>query len=269
MADRPDLGPEASARANRIGWDAYAREYLTEHSHDLGGTDGIGFIWGPEGLSEQEARFLGPSGGLRGRRVLEVGAGAGQCSRWLAAHEGALCVASDISADMVAAGRELAQRVPVENVAYAEADAGRLPVTDESFDLIFTAHGGYAFLPDLLEPFREAHRVLRPSGRFVFSLPHPIRWMFPDAPGVEGLTAMRSYFDSEPYAEFDDNGTVVYVEHHHTLDHTLTALIDAGFVLDLCQEIRWPKDRNQQWGGWGPVTGAIYPRTLVLGGRKL
>jgi 2-polyprenyl-3-methyl-5-hydroxy-6-metoxy-1,4-benzoquinol methylase len=39
-----------------------------------------GFVWGPEGFTEAEAGILGD---LAGRDVLEVGSGAGQCSRWV------------------------------------------------------------------------------------------------------------------------------------------------------------------------------------------
>ena len=35
---------------------------------------------------------------------------------------------------------------------------------------------------------REVARVLRPGGRWVFSVTHPMRWAFPDDPGPEGLT---------------------------------------------------------------------------------
>ena len=45
---------------------------------------------------------------------------------------------------------------------------------------------------------REVFRVLRPGGRWVFSVTHPMRWIFLDDPGEGGLIAVHSYFDRAP-----------------------------------------------------------------------
>lgn len=60
-------------------------------------------------------------------------------------------------------------------------------------------------------------RILRPGGRWVFSVNHPMRWMFPDDPGPAGLTVSIPYFSRTPYRETDDDGIVTYVEHHRTI----------------------------------------------------
>ncbi len=64
---------------------------------------------------------------------------------------------------------------------------------------------------------REVARVLRPGGRWVFAVNHPMRWMFSDDPGPDGLTVTQSYFDRTPYVEVDAAGVPTYVEHHRTL----------------------------------------------------
>src|SRR5919107_1345304 len=56
----------------------------------------------------------------------------------------------------------------------------------------------------LLEVGAEVARVLRPGGRWVFSVTHPLRWAFSDDPTREGLTVRRSYFDRRPYVETDE-----------------------------------------------------------------
>ena len=80
---RRHLSDSVTIRANRGWWDANADEYQAEHGAFLGDDR---FVWCPEGLDEAEARLLGTD--LAGKRVLEVGAGAAQCSRWLAASGG-------------------------------------------------------------------------------------------------------------------------------------------------------------------------------------
>ena len=93
-AGRTAAGHDETVRANRSWWDAEAGAYYAEHGAFLGDAD---LVWGPEGLREAEAGLLGP---LAGRRVLEVGAGAAQGSRY-AAGRGATVVATDLSAGML------------------------------------------------------------------------------------------------------------------------------------------------------------------------
>ena len=75
--ERRSVSEEESRHANGPDWDRYADEYQATHGGFLGDT---GFVWGPEGLREEDARVLGE---VDGRDVLELGSGAGQCSRWV------------------------------------------------------------------------------------------------------------------------------------------------------------------------------------------
>lgn len=237
-------------------WDTHAGEYLAEHGDTLGTDD---FLWCPEGLYERDAHLLGP---LAGRDVLEVGAGAAQCSRWCAA-QGARVVATDVAAGMLGEASRLNARsaTPVPLVL---ADARALPFADATFDVVFTAFGALPFVPDADRVHREAARVLRPGGLWVCSVSHPIRWAFPDDPSERGLTAVRSYFDRTPYVETDDVGRVEYAEHHRTVADHVADVVGAGLVLDGLVEPEWPEGRTEVWGGWGPVRGALLPGTLIL-----
>src|SRR5881398_763812 len=75
---RRDADDRESVRASRSWWDEQAADYYDEHGAFLGDRD---FLWGPEGLRESAVGLLGA---VRGRRVLEIGCGGAQCSRWLA-----------------------------------------------------------------------------------------------------------------------------------------------------------------------------------------
>ncbi|HYD11129.1 MAG TPA: class I SAM-dependent methyltransferase [Acidimicrobiales bacterium] len=242
--------------AGRLWWDANAEEYLAEHGDFLGADD---FCWCPEGLRESDARLLGD---VVGRRVLEVGAGAAQCSRWLTA-QGALALATDVSGGMLARGRVLDDRLQVVTAA-VQADARALPFADGAFDVAFTAFGAIPFVADAERVHREVARVLRPGGRWVFSVTHPVRWAFPDDPTEQGLTVVRSYFDRRPYVETDETGTVVYAEHHRTLGDHVAELTAAGFRLERLVEPPWPAGHERVWGGWGPVRGALLPGTAIF-----
>ncbi|CAM5363163.1 SAM-dependent methyltransferase [Streptomyces narbonensis] len=156
-ATRRDAGDAESSRASRGWWDRNADEYQSEHGAFLGDDR---FVWGPEGLDEAEAELLGPAAALKGRDVLEIGAGAAQCSRWLAAH-GARPVALDLSHRQLQHALRIGGGVPL-----VEADAGALPFRDGSFDLVCSAYGAVPFVADPVRVFREVRRVLRPGGRW-------------------------------------------------------------------------------------------------------
>jgi hypothetical protein len=106
--------------------------------------------------------------------------------------------------------------------------------------------------------------VLRPGGRFVASVNHPMRWAFPDSPDPEDLRIVSSYFDRMPYVETGDDGAAVYVEHHRTVGDWVRAVVGAGLVLVDLIEPEWTPGRTQEWGQWSPERGALVPGTLIL-----
>lgn len=257
-ATRRDAGPTESSLANRGWWDGNADEYQREHGSFLGDDR---FVWGPEGLDEAAAGLLGPAARLKDKAVLEIGAGAAQCSRWLAAR-GARPVALDLS------HRQLrhARRIDAGTAAFplVQADATALPFAAGSFDLACSAYGAVPFVADSARVMREVRRVLRPGGRWVFSVTHPLRWAFPDEPGPEGLTAVSSYFDRRPYVEQDPAGRAEYAEHHRTLGDRVREITGAGFRLLDVVEPEWPDGLDREWGGWSPLRGRLLPGTAIF-----
>jgi len=257
---RRRLGRAETRQASRRGWDAYAAQYQADHGAFL---RDVGFVWCPEGLDEADARLLGP---VAGRRVLEVGCGAAQCSRWLAA-QGATVVGVDLSAAQLGHSRLLDERTG-SDVPVVQADAEDLPFAAGSFDVAFSAFGAVPFVADAPRLMREVARVLRPSGRWVFSLTHPVRWCFPDDPGEAGLVAAFGYWDRRAYVETDERGEPAYVEHHRTLGDLVRALRAAGLVLDDLLEPEWPDGFAREWGGWSPQRGAVLPGTAIFCCRR-
>lgn len=255
-AGRGEADAEATRTANRAWWDAEAKAYYVEHGTFLGDAE---LVWGPEGHRERDLGLLGP---LEGVRALEIGSGAAQGARYAVA-QGARVVATDLSAAMLHQGREIDRRIG-DRIPMLQCDATCLPFADETFDLVFTAYGAVPFVADSAALLREAHRVLRPGGRLVFSTTHPIRWAFPDVPGPEGLVADRSYFDRAPYVERGEDGEVMYAEHHRTLGDRVREIVAAGLELHDLVEPEWPPDQRQVWGGWSPTRGRIIPGTAIF-----
>lgn len=258
VARRPS-GPAETRAANRVWWDRAADAYQAEHGDFLGDAR---FVWGPEGLDEAQVRLLGPAGSLSGARVLEVGCGAAQCARWLR-REGALAVGIDLADGQLRHARALDTRTGTA-VPVIQADAAHLPFAQASFDVVCSAFGALPFVADATAVHREVARVLRPGGRWVFSVSHPLRWALPDAAGAEGLVVTSSYFDRTPYVEVDDAGHATYVEHHRTIGDWVRGVTAAGLRLLNVVEPEWPDGLDDEWGGWSPTRGKLIPGTAIF-----
>lgn len=96
-----------------------------------------------------------------GKRVLDVAAGTGNVAI-RAAETGAEVVASDLTPENFAPGREEANRCGVE-LEWVEADAEALPFDDGEFDVV-TSSFGAIFAPDHQRVADEMLRVCRPGG---------------------------------------------------------------------------------------------------------
>ncbi|WP_326638044.1 class I SAM-dependent methyltransferase [Streptosporangium sp. NBC_01755] len=246
----------ATSRANRGWWDGAADDYQAEHGEFLRDS---GFVWCPEGLDEADVHLLGD---VAGKDVLEIGCGAGQCGRWLAG-QGARVAAFDLSFRQLQHSRRIdldaSAALPV-----VQADAEILPFADGAFDLACSAFGALPFVADAGAVLAEVHRVLRPGGRLVFSVSHPIRWAFPDDPGPGGLTSDRSYFDRSAYVEIGEDGRPSYVEHHRTMADWVHLITASGLVLRQLTEPEWPPGHDREWGGWSPLRGHHLPGTAIF-----
>ncbi|OJF13986.1 class I SAM-dependent methyltransferase [Couchioplanes caeruleus] len=247
---------DESRAASRHWWDLDADDYQEEHGAFLGDVD---FVWCPEGLREADARLLGD---VRGRRVLELGCGAASAARWLDG-QGADVVAMDLSGGMLRHAQQASDRAGVR-VPLVQADALALPFATSVFDVVCTAFGAVPFVADSAAVMREVARVLRPGGTWVFSITHPMRWIFLDEPGEEGLRAIHPYFDRRPYVEQDAAGMPTYVEQHRTLGDRIRELVAAGFVLTDLIEPEWPEGHEQIWGQWSPLRGRLFPGTAIF-----
>jgi ubiquinone/menaquinone biosynthesis C-methylase UbiE len=111
-----------------------------------------------------ENRFiLSRMGNLRGKRLLDIGAGLGESSVYFAL-QGAQVTMADISPGMVQAGRELARRhgVEVEGIVSQAEDLG---VAAETFDFVYIANTIH-HVRDRDALFQKIHRALKPGGFF-------------------------------------------------------------------------------------------------------
>lgn len=239
-------------RANRAFWDADAPRYVAEHGEYLGS-----FYWCPEMLHEQDAQLLGDT---TDQRVLEIGCGTAPCTAWLQ-DKAALAVGIDFSAQMLARAASPAGSPQERRLPLVQADALALPFADACFDTVFSAFGAFPFIADAATALADAVRVLRPGGRFVLAVPHPMRWVFADDP--DSLEVTESYF-SRAYVEHDEDGVPTYAEFHRTMGDWLGLLQGTGLRIDRLFEPEWPTDLQQTWGQWSPLRGQYFPGTAIF-----
>lgn len=104
---------------------------------------------------------------LSAGRVLETAAGSGIVTRALlrSLPGGASIVATDLNQPML---DHAAAQVSSSRVSWQKVDAQALPFPDSTFDAV-VCQFGVMFFPDKQQAYREARRVLKPGGRFIFN----------------------------------------------------------------------------------------------------
>jgi SAM-dependent methyltransferase len=122
---------------------------------------------GASGISERLVELAGVEAGSR---VLDVAAGHGEPSLSAArkAGESGSVVATDISAEMLAVGRERAAAAGLENIEFVEADAASLDYPESSFDAA-VSRWGIIFEPDGEGAAARVRRFLRPGARMAIA----------------------------------------------------------------------------------------------------
>jgi SAM-dependent methyltransferase len=136
--------------------------------------DRLAFFHGVEAERYAQEPFIREFAGFasaRGRRVLEIGVGAGSdYVNWLRA--GAHAIGVDLTAAAVRLTRE---RCTLEGFAPAlsRTDCESLPFADASFDVAYS-YGVIHHAPDTVKAVAEIRRVLKPGGRVSFVCWGPI-----------------------------------------------------------------------------------------------
>jgi SAM-dependent methyltransferase len=231
--------------SNIESWDRIAARAATDPSVDV-------ISYGPDGPTEDELRLIGD---VAGKRVLDLGTGAGQTAIAFA-KQGAVAIAVDASSGQLDRARRIAAREEIR-LEWHHGDLADLAfLRADSIDLAFSAFA-ISEVEDLDRLFRQVHRVLRGNSVFVFSYEHPLSLCVgpdPDAPAdTPGrLTVVEPYFSARSIVVQRDGEPITMYQ--RTVGEVFAALGRAGFRIEAIIEPHPPS---------GPV-----PTTIVWRARK-
>ena len=193
--------------------------------------------------------------------VLDIGAGEGQVARLAAAQAG---VSRVVGVDPSWAQLAVARRRG-GGVSYTRAGAAALPFGDGAFDAVIACLV-FEHIDDADTALAEVGRVLRPGGRFLFFLNHPLL----QAPGsgwIDDTILEEQYWRIGPYLvedkaleEVEKDVFLPFV--HRPLSRYVNAMADAGMFVRRMEEPAPPPGflaRAQEYRD-----AATIPRLLFL-----
>ena len=160
---------------------ADVRKYWNDHIHDLEITShpvgSPGFFADLDHYHFEKLHHLlrlVKFDGYRGKRVLEVGCGAGtDLVRF--AKGGALVTGVDLSSSAIALARQNFAHEKLD-ADLREADGEQLPFPDNTFDLVY-AHGVVQYTVDDQRLVNECRRVLKPGQLAIFQVYNRVSWL--------------------------------------------------------------------------------------------
>ena len=213
--------------------------------------------YGPDIGTEADYRLLGD---VDGRRVLDLGCGAGHNAVALAL-AGAHVIAVDPYAENLARARESAD-LHETRIEVHQSDLADLAfVRADSVDLVFSAYQ-LASVSDLGRVFRQVHRVIRPDMHLVFSLPHPAFALI-DPASNDPMRIRRGYWDPTP-RDWEVGGRRG-ADHPHTVTSVFTQLLRSNFRVDTLLE---PEPSQAPTSAYHSEVMGWVPATLVVRAQK-
>jgi SAM-dependent methyltransferase len=244
-------------------WDVWDRAVVDDY---LGSID-IGL---PHAVHPVVAQRLGD---VAGKVVLDYGCGDGRFARTIEGNGAARVIGVDVSPDMIAAAR---RHDPSSRVEYHVVPHDRLTVLADA--CVDAAVANYVFMmaptsAHIAQSLRELHRVVKPTGAFVYSITHPAfvdrrafdyRNDFGEG-GFDYLAEGRKY----RFIGRAPDGREIetdWFDYHYTLATYLNATIDAGFAVARLDEVAYPDDVARRFAIPRPFL--TFPHALVVTARR-
>lgn len=161
---------------------------------------------------------------VKNATVLDIGCGDGSDCQFYK-EQGAFSVTGlDASKELLAIAKN-----KYANINFQYGEFTMLPFATETFDYMFSKYALQTAAE--LEPiFKEAYRVLKPGGSFMFLVAHPIRQMY------EKKKSGKNYFEKEIVDSVCFDGLLTFKEPTHTMKEYFSEFMYKNFTLELFEE---------------------------------
>ena len=227
---------------NRANWDDRAA------LHEAAGYGIEELVRDPARITPEVAQDRERLGDLAGLDVVHLQCHLGTDTVSLSRLGARRVVGVDLSPGSLRRARRLAERAGAA-IEYVEANVyDAREAVEGSFDLVYTSLGVLCWLPDVTAWAEVVASLLRPGGRFLLRDDHPM-FMTVGEDVSDGLRIEQPYFQRPEPMTWDEVGSYVQtpedapafengVNHqwNHSVGEILTALLEAGLVLDSFEE---------------------------------
>ncbi len=179
-------------------------------------------------------------------KAIDFGCGPGDLIVYISNH--IECVGVDSSSEMVSTARNITGK------DVREEDFANTSFEDESFSLVFSKWAMQT--SKHIDPiYKEAARLLKPSGHFVFLVVHPFRQF------LEKKKFGKDYFKQEIVQSVIFNRAITVEEPTHTISDYLSDLFFQKFNLIGIKE-------GAEFPAAEQIGGDIYPTYLIVTAQK-
>lgn len=220
---------------NRRLWDEMAAIHPATALYDV-----EGLTAGRDDLRPWEDAELGPVAGLH---LLHLQCHIGSDTiGW--ARRGARVVGLDFSTEAITAARQLSAGCDLD-VEWVQANVydAVAAVGARTFDVVYTGVGALGWLPDLTSWAQVVRGLLKPGGVLYLVELHPM-WVALIEDGAticqDALGASYTRWDEPDRVSYADPGralsSVSSFERLHAISDVLTAVLDAGMIIELFHE---------------------------------
>ena len=186
---------------------------------------------------------------LRGKSILDMGCGMGQHARQYADMGAGSILGIDISEKMLAYTRA---HNGGDNIAYLRMAMVDIDAIEGRFDLV-TSSLAFDYVEDFAGLMRMVNGRMREDAKLVFSMSHPIATAWDGAydrytrteSGERLYANLRNYcVEGLRKVDWVVDGYECY---HRTVATLINALVQAGFVIEKCQEAHISEDMRRRY----------------------
>ena len=202
---------------------------------------------------------------FQGLSVLDLGCGYGWHCKYAVEHGAAYVLGTDISQKMLEAAE---QKNPGPNIEYRQAAMEDLGFADASFDVVLSSLA-FHYVADFTSLVQNISHWLKPGGRFVFSVEHPVftaygsqDWYYDETGKILHFPVDNYYLEGKRDAIFLGEPVTKY---HRTLTTYLDTLLRNGFQL---QHVVEPQPPEQMMDIPGMKDELRRPMMLLVSASK-